>query len=341
MNDASLPLPPTALLMQLITGKWVSQAISAAANLDLAAHLAGGPKMPAELARDADAHAPSLLRLLRALASVGVFVEDDAGRFSNTPLSALLRSDVPGSMRGMARFVATHGTWAPWGELTRSVRTGEAAFDHLFGEHFFSYAAKQPAFSAIFNEAMTSLSTAVSEAVVDAVDFSSVATLVDIAGGHGALLASILQRHPGARGILFDLPGVTAGARPLLEGAGVASRVEIVSGDFFKAVPSGAQGYLLKHILHDWDDERALQILEAIHRAAPPGARLFIVEAVITAGNAPDLGKLLDLEMLVLTPGGRERTVKEYEALFTAARFKLTRLIPTASHMSVLEATRV
>jgi hypothetical protein len=340
MDNASPPLPPNAAVLQLLAGKWISSSISVAATLGVAEHLAKGPKTPAELAADLGAHALSLYRVLRALASVGVFAEDADGRFSNTPLSAVLRSDAPDSIRGMALFMGLPESWASWSAMLHTLHTGESAFEHQIGEHFFSYAAKNSAVAAIFNEAMIGMSAHVAEAVVEAFDFSSVATLADIGGGHGGTLASILAKHRGMRGVLFDQPDVVVGARPFLEGAGVAERVEVVGGDFFKEVPAGADGYLLKYVMHDWDDARAVQILKTVHRAASPSARLFLVDAVIAAGNAPDMGKLIDLQMLV-TLTGRERTEKEFTAILSEAGFSLSRVVPTASHLSVIEAARI
>lgn len=340
MDNASPTLPPNAVILQLLAGKWISRSISAAATLGIAEILAAGPKTPAELAADLGAHELSLYRMLRALASVGVFAEDSAGRFSNTPLSTVLCADAPDSIRGMATFMGAPESWATWSDMLHTLRTGEAAFEHQLGEHFFSYTAKKPALAASFNEAMIGMSAHDAEAVVEAFDFSSVATLADIGGGHGGTLMSILAKHPGVRGLLFDQPDVVAGARKTFENAGVAERVEIVGGDFFKAVPAGADGYMLKYILHDWSDAQAVQILKNIHRDARPGARLFIVDAVIAAGNAPDLGKVIDLQMLVMFTGGRERTEREFAALLSEAGFSIKRVVPTASHLSVIEAAR-
>ena len=204
----------------------------------------------------------------------------------------------------------------------------------------FEYFAKMPESAAVFDAAMTSISTWESKAVVAAYDFSGINTLVDVAGGHGLMIATILKANRRMRGILFDLPHVTAGATALLQSGGVADRCQIVSGDFFASVPEGGDAYIMKHIIHDWDDDRASQILQNCHRAMQPGGKVLIVDAVIPPGNSAHFGKLLDLEMLVLTPRGRERTQAEFRELLKRSGFRLRRVVPTETHLSVVEATR-
>jgi SAM-dependent methyltransferase len=220
------------------------------------------------------------------------------------------------------------------------VRTGEPAFDHVFAMPIFEYFAKMPEAAATFDAAMTSISTFESKAVLAAYDFSGIGTLVDVAGGHGLLITSILKANRKMRGILFDLPHVTAGAPALLQASGIADRCRIVSGDFFASIPVGADAHIMKHIIHDWDDERAIQILTNCHRALRPGGKVLIVDAVIPPGNGAHFGKLLDLEMLVLTPRGRERTRAEFQDLLHRSGFRLRRIVPTETHLSVVEGVR-
>ncbi|VTR98520.1 acetylserotonin O-methyltransferase [Tuwongella immobilis] len=335
MSDSVSP-PPEVVMTQLIFGKWVAMAISVAAKLHLADHLANGPLSVAELATRTETHAPSLFRLLRALASVGIFAEDAAGNFAQTPLSQVLRSNVPGSMRAVADYCGADWSWRPWGQLLETVKTGQTAFDAVFGEQVFEYLSKHPHESEVFNEGMTSFSMQESPAVVAAVDFSAFGTIVDVGGGHGHLLGTILMKTPTARGIVYDLPHVVAGAPAHLAAVGLADRCRAEGGNFFETVPAG-DAYVMKHIIHDWPDDKSITILRNCRRAANPGAKLFLVEMVIPPGNAPSPGKLLDLEMLVIA-SGKERTEAEYAALFAAAGWRLTRIVPTQSPTSVIEA---
>lgn len=325
-------------LMNLTAGKWVSQAIAVAAELGIADLLKDGARTAADIARTANASEDGVYRLLRALASVGLFAETGTRRFRLTPLGRLLRTDSPQAFGGYARFTGHESTWRPWGELRHSVRTGEPAFDHVFAMPVFEYFAKMPESAAVFDAAMTSISTLESKAVVAAYDFSGINTLVDVAGGHGLMIVTILKANRRMRGILFDLSHVTAGATALLQSGGVADRCQIVSGDFFASVPEGGDAYVMKHIIHDWDDDRALTILRNIKKAMKPGGRVILLESVLQPGNTPDFGKLIDLEML-LFPGGRERTEAEWASLFRRAGFELSRIVPTQSPLSVVEAT--
>src|SRR6478672_13196369 len=254
-------------LMNLTAGKCVSQAIAVAAELGIPDLLKDRPKTAAEIARTASASNDAVYRLLRALASVGLFAEAGNRKFRLTPLGRLLRTDSSQTLGGYARFVGDQSTWRPWGELRHSVRTGEPAFDRVFAMPIFEYFAKMPESAAVFDAAMTSISTLESKAAVAAYDFSGINTLVDVAGGHGLMVATVLKANKRMRGVLFDLPHVTAGATALLQSSGVADRCQVVSGDFFESVPVGGDAYLMKHIIHDWDDERATQILRNCHRA--------------------------------------------------------------------------
>ena len=331
--------PPPVTLLQMMTGYWVSQALYVAAKLGIADLLADGPLDCEDLAAATDTHAPSLQRVLRALASVGVFTEVSPGSFALTPLAELLRTETPGSMRALAIMYAEE-QYRAWGELLHSVRTGEMAFDQQFGMGYFEYLAQHSEADRVFNEAMTGWTHQLVGAVVDTYDFSPFKTVVDVGGGYGALLAAILQSNPGTRGVLFDLPHVVASTEEHLAAAGVAGRCTFVGGDFFEAVPAGGDAYVLSQILHDWDDERCVAILGQCRRAMPDHGKLLVVELVLPAGDEPFFGKWLDLHMLVLL-GGRERTAAEYDTLFRAAGFKLARVVPTPPGPSVVEAVPI
>lgn len=330
------PMPPEAFLTQLAFGAMMTQALYVAAKLGVADLLAAGPRSVSELAAETGTHERSLYRVLRSLASVGVFAETGAKVFSNTAYSEPLRSGVQGSMRSGVIFMGEEWHWRVWGDMEYSVRTGKPAWGHTHGAEVFDYFAANPRQAEIFNGAMTDMSTAVAPVVVEAYDFSGFRKLVDIAGGHGYLLSQILKATPGLEGILFDVPQVVDGAPALLEREGVADRVERVAGDFFASVPS-ADAYIMKHIIHDWDDERAVTILSNIRRAMEPGAKVLIVETVVPEGGGPHYSKLLDLEMLT-SPGGAERTAEEYAALLSRAGLRLTRVTPTRSPFSIIEA---
>ena len=324
--------PAPKVLLQMITGYWISQAIYVAAKLGIADLLKEGPKNCDELAKATGTHPRSLYRLLRALASVGVFAEAEDGRFGLTPLGECLQTGISGSVRALT---INHGErlYRPWGELLHSVRTGETAFHHIFGMDVWQYATQNPETATIFNDAMTELTTQVSTAVVAAYDFSRFRKIVDIGGGNGTLILSILQANPQMSGILFELPHIVEDAQKHLEAASLTGRCAVLAGDFFVSAPSGADAYILKNIIHDWDDERALKILQNCHRAMAENGKLLLVEEVIPPGNEPSFGKLVDLTMLVMA-GGCERTEAEYRALFATAGFTLTNLIPLPSPLS-------
>ncbi len=332
-------IPPPAALLHMMTGYWVSQAIYVAAKLGIADLLADGPVGSAELAAATDTDARSLHRVLRALASVGVFTEASPGHFALTPTAALLRTGTPNSMRALAIMYAEEHARA-WGEVLHSVRTGRPAFEQVYGMGLFEYYAEHPESDRIFNEAMVGWTNQVAGAVAGTYDFSPFGTVVDIAGGYGALLAAILRRNPNARGVLFDLPHVVAAAERELRAAGVANRCTCVGGDFFATELPEGDAYVLAQILHDWDDERSVAILKQCRRAMPDHGKLLVVEFVLPPGDEPSFGKWLDLHMLMLNPG-RERTAAEFDALFRASGFALARVIPTPPGPSVVEALPV
>ena len=328
---------PGATLGRLIVGFQVSQAIHVAATLGVADLLADGPRTSDELAVATNAHAGSLYRLLRALSSVGVFYEDDGRRFSLTPMGALLRSDVPGSLRGWAMHVGRPYFQEAWGHLEHSVRTGDNAFQHVHGTDVWAYRAERPDESAIFDLAMESLTGAANRALLDAYDFGRFASVVDVGGGNGALLAALLGEFPAMRGVLLDQPHVVANAAAVLERAGVADRCEIVGGSFFDEVPAGGDAYTLKSIIHDYGDDRAVTILRICRRAMAADAALLLIERIVGPPNEDPRAKFSDLNMLV-APAGRERTLQEWDALVTLAGFRLTTATPSTSGLAVIEA---
>ena len=338
-RTTSVDIPPPVAMLQMIAGFWVSRAIYIAAKLGIADLLKDGAKNSEALAQATGLHAPSLYRVLRALASVGVFAEDEQGRFALTPLAATLRTDVPGSLRAFAIAELGEDHYPAWGEVLHSVKTGEIAFDHLFGMDVWQYRAQHPEDGKIFDEAMASFSSVVNATVVASYDFSSIGKIVDVGGGDGSLIASILQANPGMKGVLFDLPHVIVGARRRIEAEGLAERCDVVAGDAFASVPSGGDAYLLKWIIHDWDDARSVTLLKSCHRAMAKNGKLLVVEAIIPSDDTPSFHKFMDLNMLVMT-GGCERTEAEYQTLLEAAGFRLVGIIPTQSEMRVIEGIR-
>jgi len=337
------PPPSASSVFPMITAYMTSQVIYVAARLGIAELLADGAQSGDELARATGTHAPSLRRLLRGLAVVGVLDEVEPGRFALTPFGALLRPGVPGSVRNLALLFVDEPVWRAWGGLLHSVRTGETAFDHVFGMGTFDYFAQNPEAAAIFHEAMTEGTRWAAPAVIAAYDFSRFRTVVDVGGGNGTLIAAILAATPGLRGTVFDLPIGVEGARRHLEAAGVADRCQVVEGDFFRQpLPGGADAYLLKSVIHDWDDERSVAILENCRRAMPAHAKLLLVEPVLPASvercEAHQRMMMSDLNMLAVA-GGRERTEAEFRALFTAAGFGLSAVVPAGapSIYSVIE----
>jgi hypothetical protein len=335
-SDASA----SAQLLSMIFAYMTSQAISVAAKLGVADLVAKGAKTADQLAQTTGVKRRPLYRLLRALASVGIFAEDEAGRFALTPLAEPLRGDAPDSLRDFAIFMGADWHWRAWSDLSYSTQTGQPAFERIYGKAYFDYLAENPEPARVFNDAMTSFSASVSAAVIDAYDFTGITKLVDVGGGHGLLLGSILEKYPQMKGVLFEAPFVAEGAGDAIKERGLAGRCEVVGGDFFASVPTGGDAYIMKHIVHDWDDERALTILQNCHRAMIDNGKLLVVEMVIPDGNAPSLGKFLDLEMLLLLHS-YERTEAEYRALFKRAGFRLTRIVPTRMPHSVIEAVRV
>ncbi len=334
------PSPAEMLLDLMIPGVLNSRAIYVAAKLRLADLVDESPKTAAELAKATGSHAPSLYRILRHLASIGVFAEDQRGRFGMTPLAATLRTGSPSSLHAMAIFWNEDYHWRAFGDVLHSVRTGETAMHHLYGTDLFGYLAKNPELGRGFDEAMTSFSTFENAAIASAYDFSRFRILVDVAGGHGSLLAEILRANPNVRGILFDQPHVVGEVQRRFEGSPIAGRLQVRAGDMFESVPEGGDAYLLKNIIHDWADEEAIAILRNCRRGMPADGKLLLGEIVLPTGNEPHIGKLSDLEMMVLTEG-RERSEDEFRTLLAQAGFRLAQVVPTSSHMCVVEAVPV
>lgn len=338
---AAVPSSPSPheQLIGVLAGFWAAQAVHVAAQLRLADHVGPDGTSAEDLARATGTHPPSLARLMRALAGVGVFQRDAAsGDYSQTALSELLRTGQPGSLRAMFASIVGGCHYRAWGALEHSVRTGETAFDHVFGEDVWAYYGRHEGEGKLFDDAMSDMTGLFNPQVLEAYDFGRAGpTIVDVGGGHGALLLSILQKHPGLRGVVYDQPHVVEGTRRRIAEAGMAGRCEAVAGSFFESVPAGGDAYLMKFILHDWDDARSTKILRNIRKAARPGARLLVVEAVLPAGDEPSLGKLGDLNMLVMT-GGCERTEADYAKLFAGAGFELVKVHPSEGPLAVVEA---
>ena len=331
---------PAEQLFQMAFGFMMTRALGCVAELEIAEKLKNGPKSVALLAAETGVKEEPLYRVLRALAAEGVFEEQTAKTFVLTPTADLLRRDAKGSMRNMMLFLATriHFELAP--EMMHSLKTGETVVEKVHKMPCFEYLEKDKVTSEIFNDAMTDFSAVVIPAVLEEYDFSYLngKTLIDIAGGHGKVLTEILLKYPEIRGKLFDLEHVVNGSKPRIDSLGLTGRCSVCSGDFFKEVPE-ADAYIMKNIIHDWDDEKATTILRNIHKASPLDARVILLEAVIAPGNAPSVGKWLDLEMLLL-PGGKERTEEEYRELFAGAGFSATKFVPTKSPMFVIEAVK-
>lgn len=310
-----------------------------AAKVGIPDYFATGPKSVDEVAEQAKLDRQSLYRLLRTLASVGVFSESELGVFQNTPLSAILMTGAAGSLRPFLILAGGSEVWRSWGELLYSVKTGKPAFDHVYGLPFFEYFAANPEPAKIFDEAMASRSAAEIAAMLAVYDFSYAKRVVDVGGGNGALLAAILKAFRHLEGVLFELPHVVERARKLDMGEN-PSRVHFEAGDFFGEIPSGADAYILKKIIHDWPDDKAQEILSRCRQAMAPQSRLLLIELVVPPGNEATFTKFLDLWMLVCA-GGRERTAGEYRELLNSAGLSLSKIIPTRSPISVIEATPI
>jgi len=330
-------LPPPAQLMQFIVGKWISKPIYVAAELGIADMLAEGSKSIEEIAQISQAHAPSLYRMMRALASVGIFIETEDKRFELTPMAECLKT---GAMRSIALMFNSDWSDKAWGYFMDSVKTGGTAFEKAHGMPVSDWLEENPRAAEVFNEANAVKAVNSHRAIVDVYDFSDIHTLTDVGGGTGALMAEILIANPLMNGVVADIPSVIQKAREIIRTRGLEDRCEAVECDFFKSIPSGSDAYLMSNILHDWSDEQCHIILKNCHKAMKAESKLLIVEMVVPSGNQPSIAKLLDLEMLVTT-GGCERTEKEFKILLKTSGFKLSRTIDTKESISIIEGIRL
>lgn len=332
-------VPPQAILLDYLCGMMKTQAIHHAAKLGIAALVADGPRSVSELAEATQTHAPSLTRLLRALESIGIFAEVEPDYFAQTPLSALLQPGVPGSMYHIALLHGDQWQWHVWEGLDYTLQTGQPTFSRLFGADMFQYFTQHNTQSAkIFNDSMTGFSQQVNMPIANAnYDFSSLDTLVDIGGGMGTQLTTLLKVHPSIRkGILFDRPPVIAQAQASIAASGLDDRCELVAGNFFEGIPQGADAYFMKQIIKDWSDEQCIQLLSSCRQAMKPGGRVLVAEIVLLPGRETSIQKFIDLQLMILSPG-QERTESQYRKLFAAAGFTLANIIPTTSPYSILE----
>lgn len=336
MTETMTQTQSSQQLLKQMVGGWITQAIYVASELGIADLLADGPQTADELARSTKIHSGALYRVLRALASVGIFTEDADGRFSLTPPAEYLLSDRPDSLRSFGIMMGSE-FYQSWGNLLYSVQTGEQGFQKRYGVPFFQYMTEHPERHSIYDGAMMVHGIAETEPMLDAYDFSAFRTVVDVGGGQGRMLAAILDRHPTVEGILFDLPAVVERSQTIISGLGLSERCRIVGGDFFTSVPA-ADAYVMRHIVHDWDDKEAVTILRNCRDAMNPEGRILVVETVIPPLNEPCFGKWLDLMMLIV--GGRERTQEQYRRLFQQAGLMLSRIVPTAHEVSVIEGVQ-
>ena len=330
-------LPPHVKLIQMGRGFVVARIVYAAAKLGLADQLAPRPKSAAELAESMHLHARSLHRLMRTLANLGILTERTEQRFALTELGEALKTGAPGSARSSVIFSGNPASQKGWDNVVYSIETGKPGFEKAHRETFFDYLGHHPEDASLFSEMMVGISSEEPAAVAAAYDFSVFGTIIDVGGATGNMLAAVLSHHARPRGILFDRPHVVTDAPTLLDAKGVSDRVTIEAGDFFKSVPTGADAYILSHIIHDWDEDQCLTILGNVRKAMNPAGRLLLVEMVLPLGDTPHPGKMLDMTMLVST-GGQERTEVEYGSLLAKAGFRLTRVVPTSSAASIVES---
>jgi hypothetical protein len=324
-------------LLHLITGGWIAQAVYVAAKLGLADLLREERKTLEELAAETNTSSDALFRLMRALSSVGIFDVDNGKRIGLTPMAEYLQASKPGSLKGYAILMGEPEVWRAWGETLQAVKTGRSGFEHAFGKPLFTYYSEHPDAGQIAAAGFTSRTAVENSVIAEAYDFSPFKTIIDVGGGQGTLLAAILKRHPGPNGVLFDMPDVIEMAKVMLTQQGKHYRCQFVPGNFFESVPGGGTLYMLKRILHDWDDGRSRQILATCRRNMPAQATLIVLDAVVPAGNDPSFAKLQDLHMLVCA-GGRERSEAEHRSLLESAGYQVLRVIPATSEISIIEA---
>jgi len=336
-QSSNQTLPPHAQLVQMAMAHWVSHIVFVAAKLNLADHLADGPKTAEALAGPTSTHPQSLYRVMRTLASLGILTEDATHCFALTPLGEALKTGAPGAARATILTIASEMWVRGVAQLPYSVQTGRSGFEKMLGMPIFDWLAKNPEEASLFSQTMVGIHGGEPPAVAAAYDFSGLKTIVDVGGAMGDLLTIIVSKYPAARGILYDLPHVVRDAPAMIQARSLADRVTIESGSFFDKVPAGGDAYLLSHIIHDWPEEQCLTILGNCRRAMNPGGRVLLIEMVLPPGDTPHPGKLLDMMMLV-GPGGQERTEQEYGTLLSKAGLRLTRVVPTESPVSIVEA---
>jgi hypothetical protein len=325
-------------VFQLASGILVSAALHAALKCGIPDQLIDGPKRVSELARNSNVHEQALYRCLRALAAAGIFTEIDDGVFANSPTSEVLRSDHPMKAVDTAIWMTNSFHFRTYAEFLHTVRTGETCVERAVGVPCFDYFPTDQECNSEFNNAMTSITAMVVPAVLASYDFSGMGTLCDIAGGHGLLLTSILKKHPDLSGIIFDLQHVIGETRERVNAAGLADRCQTIGGDFFQSVPD-ADSYIMKNIIHDWEESKAITILQNCAKAMRGDGKILLVEAVLPAGDKPHMGKILDLEMMAI-PGGQERNATQYEQLLAKAGLRLQRIVQNDSPLSVIEAVK-
>ncbi|MDY6897392.1 MAG: methyltransferase [Cyanobacteriota bacterium] len=337
-HQAKSESSPMMNLVQMIFGTWISQSIYVVASLGIADILKDGTKSISELAKLTDAKESKLYRVLRTLASVGIFRETAPRQFALTEMGEYLRSDIPGSLRSVSMMLSDEWHWRSWGEILHVVKTGQPALEHVYKvKNTFEYLTKHPESEKIYNDAMTGWSKNIHTAVVEAYDFNNINCVVDIAGGQGMLITSILKANPHLTGILFDRPNVVAQSKNLLEKSQVSDRCKVVGGDFFVSIPSGSDAYIMSHIIHDWGDEDCIRMLKNIREVILSNGRLLVVDMVIPDGDTAHLSKWMDIDVMIMYSDGRERTEEEFRNLFQAAGFKLTQILPTTTPVSLIE----
>ena len=330
-------LPPPMVFMQLLFGKQLTYSLSGVARLGVADHMDKTARPIEELAAKVGAHAPSLYRVMRLLASLGVFKEGPARHFALTPVGELLKTDAPASLRAMAMMFGEEFSTRAYAHITDCLRTGGDGVTEAYGKDIWQVLAEHPAQCEVFQNAMTSNSSGSVPAIVEAYDFGGIKRIADVGGGHGFLLGSILRSYPAMQSVLFDRPEVV-GSLPKNAFAGLEGRVAVEGGSFFERVPDGCDAYIMKHIIHDWDDDHCRTILRPMREKLPRNGRVLVCEMVVTDDPGPTPAKMLDIEMLVMTVGGKERTEAEFAELFASAGLKLNRIVPTARPVAVIEA---
>jgi hypothetical protein len=337
-------MPPQVMILQMMNAYRLSQSISVAAQLGIADLLADQAQSVEELAQKTATHPQALYRLLRTLASFDIFAEIEGQRFILTPRSALLQSDIPGSLRGYATVMGEKWHWEMWKDILYSVKTGESAFEAVYGMGFEDYYQQNPQVAQNFDAAMKGALALSDRAILDSYNFSNFERVIDIAGGgqgDGELLASILRQNSDVTGVHFDTPTRLEGAKKALEQVDLCDRCKLIGGDFFESIPSGGDAYIVKNLIHDYNDAQASKILSNLHQAIASNGKLLVVEMIVPPGNEPSLAKILDVEAMIMTPGAIERTAAEYTQLFAKSGFEVSQIIPTKSPMSIIEAIAV